>query len=185
MVLSRVRMRWKRRAQGRSVQRRRVRRPARLTMRPGWRRVRAEGAGEGKPVPVVGVTEEDGPADQVVGLDGAGQLGAVGGEMPRGDVGESGAFFEVSNGQFDDRVMTVFSVDGDDGLGAVGDKGVVAPVGEQGGPAPDEEISPNPVNGVGWLELDTPGLDLVKPRCRLLWFGGVPRRCVRRWGLVA
>jgi len=52
-----------------------------------------------------------GPADQVVSEDRALQPDAVGVEVPRRDVLEAGAFFEVADREFDDGVVTVELVD--------------------------------------------------------------------------
>ena len=45
--------------------------------------------------------------------------------------GESGAFLEVADRELDLRVAAVFGLDQGERLGAVGDEGVVAPVGEE------------------------------------------------------
>ena len=93
----------------------------------------ADGSRNGEPVAAGGVAEIGGPADQVVGEDDAGEPGAVRREMPGGDVGEAGSFFEVTDREFDDGVAAVLGVDDDGRFAAVGDEGVVTPVGEQGG----------------------------------------------------
>ena len=77
------------------------------------------------------VAEDGGPADQVVGEHGALQPGRVGVEVAGGDMVESGAFFEVADGELDDGVVTVEPVDVDGVTVEIGEEGVVPPVGPQ------------------------------------------------------
>ncbi len=93
----------------------------------------AVGSGDSKPVLGGGVAEVDGPADEVVGQDSAGEPRSVGGEVSRGDMGEAGTLFEVPDSELNNGVMTMFTVDHSGGLVAIGDKHVVAPIREQGG----------------------------------------------------
>ena len=92
----------------------------------------AEGGGGGEPVGVLSVSEAGGPAGEVVGQHGAGDVGDVGEESARGAVGES-VVFEVSDGELDSGVGAVV---GASGCGvevvSVDDEAVVAPVGPQG-----------------------------------------------------
>ena len=67
-------------------------------------------------------------------------------------MGESGSFFEVADGEFNDGVLAVLGVDQHDGLVAVGDRHVVAPVGEQGGLVTDQAgAAHDEAHGYGWL----------------------------------
>ena len=68
------------------------------------------------------------PADEVVGQHGGLQPGGVGGEVAGGAVFEPGAFFEVSDRQFDAGVLTVEGVDLDRAAVKVGEKPEVPPV---------------------------------------------------------
>ena len=69
-----------------------------------------------------------GPATQVVSEDRTGEPRGVCVVVPRGDVFESGAFFEVADGEFDGGVVTMELVGLDDGGVEAGDERVVAPV---------------------------------------------------------
>ena len=71
----------------------------------------AERSGDAEPFWSGGVCEVDGPADEVVGQNGGGEPGSVGGEMPGREVGESGSFFEVADGEFNDGVLAVLGVE--------------------------------------------------------------------------
>ncbi len=78
------------------------------------------------------VGELGGPVAEVVGQHGTAKPGAVGVVMPRRDVFEPGAFFEITDGELDCGVVAVELV-GFDGVEvvSVGDEGVMAPVGPQ------------------------------------------------------
>ena len=54
-------------------------------------------------------------------------------KFPEGAVAEPDPVLEVADGQLADRVATVVGVQGDGAVFTVGDEGVVAPVGPQGG----------------------------------------------------
>ena len=116
-------------AHGHRSGRRRVGRPARLTSRPGRpiRRVRMVRATTSSAFDADGA-EVAGPADQVVGEHGALQPGRVGVEVAGGNVVESGALFQVTDGEFADGVVTVEPVDVDGVTVEVGQEGVVPPV---------------------------------------------------------
>src|SRR6266508_604451 len=92
----------------------------------------ALGGGDGEVVEVGDAAELCGPAEQVVGEDGAGEPGGVGGEEPGGAVVHAGAGFEVADGELDGGVSAVVLVGGDGVGGRTGDEGVVAPVGPEG-----------------------------------------------------
>ena len=97
--------------------------PERLTSRAGMassrvRTVRATTSWSSTRV----VAECGGPAGQVVGEDCALQPGRVGVEVAGGDVVESGAFFEVADGELDDGVLAVERIDGDGVVVEVGDE---------------------------------------------------------------
>ena len=95
----------------------------------------------------VGEPEQLRPAQQVVGQAGEHRPGAVGVELPGGEVGER-LVLEVGDHLLDHGVPAVLGLDQGDLLGAVGDEGEVAPVGpelglgaEQAG-APDDQPPP-------------------------------------------
>ena len=92
----------------------------------------ADGGRDGELPGGVGAPEAGGPAGEVVREDTAGEPGAVGEELARGAAAEPGAFFEVSDGEFDCGVVSVVGV-GCFGVEvvSVGDEAVVAPVGPQ------------------------------------------------------
>ena len=72
----------------------------------------ADGARDGELIVGVYVSELCGPADQVVGEDRAAEPRRVGEELPRWAVRESGAFFEITDGEFDGGVFSVELVGG-------------------------------------------------------------------------
>ena len=75
------------------------------------------------------VGEQCGPASEVVGEHGTAEPCGVGWVVPGGDVFESGAFFEVADGELDDGVFSVELVGFDHRhIGVGGDEGVVSPV---------------------------------------------------------
>ncbi len=61
----------------------------------------ADGAGPGEPLGGFRLRQGGGPADEIVGQDGALQPGGVGREVARGAVLQPGSFFEVPDGEFD------------------------------------------------------------------------------------
>ena len=69
-----------------------------------------------------------GPANEVVGENGADEPCRVGEEVSRGDVLESGPFFEVSDGEFDSGMLTVKGIDVDGVALEIGDEGEVTPL---------------------------------------------------------
>jgi hypothetical protein len=73
-------------------------------------------------------SESGGPAGDVVGEHGACEPGGVGEEPARGAVGETGAVFEVADGELDGGVVAVELVSLDCGCVDVGDEGVMAPL---------------------------------------------------------
>ena len=110
-------------------------------------------------------------------------------KLPDGTVFESGAFFEVADGELDDGVLAVEPVDGDDVVVEVGEKRVVSPVGPQSllgsagepGAAHDQSMralsatGPGRVGGLRDLGFAVVGVRDALPRvCR-----GSPRSTLR------
>jgi hypothetical protein len=99
--------------------------------------VAGQAAGEGQQRPAdgargahdgAGEAEQFGPAQQVVGERGEHGPGAVGVEVPGGEVRRR-LVVEVGDDLLDDGVIAVLGLDERDVFGAVGDEGEVAPVG--------------------------------------------------------
>ena len=117
-----------------------------------------------------GFAEDDGPADEVVGEHGAVQPRPVGGEVARRDVFETGAFFEVADGELDHGVLAVEGVDGDGVAGQVGEEPEVPPVGPQGGlggagqSGAAHDQTPAVVDALGHLGLAVEGVVDRRPR---------------------
>ncbi len=93
----------------------------------------AEGTRDGELIVGVDVTESGVPADQVVGEDRTCQPCCVGGKVPGRDVFESGSFFEITDRESHDSVLTVEPIDGDGVVCEVGQERVVSPVRPQFG----------------------------------------------------
>ena len=153
--------------------------PLRLTRRPGRARTRVRTLPRhGELIAGMDVAEASTPTDEVVGEHGAGQPGGVGEEVPRGAVLEARPLFEISDGELDVGMGTVEGVGATVSSVDVGDKGVVPPVGPQGGlrsgqpgAAHDEHASALGVGRLGHLGLAVLGVgDWTQP----------PRRS-RRW----
>ena len=124
-----ARARLKRRCQGQCNGARSMGVPARLTRRAGMQMSCARsGGGHGELVVGMYFAGQDGPAAQVVGEDGAGQPGTVGGEAPRWAVLETGAFFDVPDGELDSGMFAVEAVYVDGWAVQVGEEAVVAPI---------------------------------------------------------
>ena len=114
-------------------------RPERFATRPAMAMRRVRTVHDGECLVGAGAAEDRGPADEVVRRPGAGQPGAIGGEVTGRHVLEPGAFFEVADREFDYGMVTVELVSVDcAALTVAGDERMVAPVRPQFGLRADQ-----------------------------------------------